>query len=127
MTELSEIAGHTIIAIEISRDEHRLSRDQDKVVIQTTGGAFQMQHDQSCCESVNLLEVVGDPKDLVDATVLELRCETNKDGPEPENSNGSFLWTFYILKTTKGDLTFRWFGTSNGYYSEEVDFERIKS
>lgn len=88
------------------------------------GTKYEMHHYQDCCEQVAIEEIHGYPEDMV-GLVVEAEEETNADGPAPEHAD-SYTWTFYKLGTTKGSITIRWLGESNGYYSESVDFRQIK-
>lgn len=90
--------------------------------------AFRMYHDQDCCEHVWVEDVCGDVEDLIGTPILlaeESVSSVNPEGVEvPEEVQESFTWTFYKLATIKGYVTIRWYGSSNGYYSERVSLER---
>lgn len=85
---------------------------------------FKMYHSQSCCEQVSVEDVTGDIEDILGSAILLAEEVTSKDNPK-ENSD-SHTWTFYKLSTIKGSVTIRWYGSSNGYYSETVNFEEIE-
>lgn len=88
---------------------------------------FRMYHQQSCCEDVWLDEIIGDPADILFTPILEAVVKVNPDEmPEPDEENGeSFTWTFYEIRTKKGTVVLRWYGRSNGYYSESVIFSEV--
>jgi hypothetical protein len=92
------------------------------------GFTYEMFHDQSCCEHVYVEDIVGDLGDLLHSPILEAEevVNENKHGvnPELEQRKDSFTWTFYKLATIKGSVTIRWFGCSNGYYSESVQIRK---
>ncbi len=89
---------------------------------------YLLYHDQDCCETVLVEDVIGDPNDLMQTPILRFSVRSNKDenppGYTPEGSQESFTWTFYRIVTIKGTVVIRWYGVSNGCYSEEVSFKR---
>ena len=85
------------------------------------GNKLEMYHQQDCCEEVYIEDIIGDLEDLKNSpiTMFETTSEYDTVGSWGDTST----WTFYKIATIKGYVTIRWFGTSNGYYSEEVNLE----
>lgn len=75
----------------------------------------------TCCENVCIEDIAGDVDDLVGAPLLMAEEVTSV---AEEHESGT--WTFYKFATINGFVTVRWLGTSNGYYSESVDFEEVE-
>jgi hypothetical protein len=98
----------------------------DQIIFETaTGKRYKLYHSQSCCEQVEINDICGDLQDLVGSPILEAEestSDTNPPGINPPEYQDCFLWTFYKLATNKGNVTVRWHGDSNGYYSVSVDF-----
>ncbi len=90
----------------------------------TTGERWQMFYEPDCCAVCEIEDVVGDLQDLVGSPIVMAETSTSSDNPRHE-SDDSFTWTFYKLATVKGYVTIRWYGSSNGYYSEAASFKRL--
>ena len=117
------LVGKTLTKIDNLNDEELIFTCDD-------GTQYRMYHLQSCCENVDLEEVIGDLDDLIGEPILVAEEVSSEDEPAKLNEYGSepesFTWTFYKFATRKGYVDLRWYGTSNGYYSEGVSFEKIK-
>jgi|TARA_R110002124_G_C8821789_1_gene504011 hypothetical protein len=88
-----------------------------------------MHHQQDCCESVHIEDIAGDLDDLVGTPLIMVEEVNNYDMGDDDLGYGgdSETWTYYRFRTMKGDVSIRWYGASNGYYSESVDIEIVGS
>jgi len=95
----------------------------DALIFGSLSGSYQFFHQQDCCENVSIEDICGDLSDLEGSPILEAECWTRCSITEDDEA---CTMSFYKFSTIKGSVTVRWCGTSNGYYSETVDFEEIK-
>lgn len=102
---------------------------EELVFTSVDGRVFKFIHDQDCCESVTVESIVGDLADLVGDPLLLAEEATHEDENPPgvavPEYQDSFTWTFYKFATRKGYVDVRWYGESNGYYSEQVDLYEV--
>ena len=91
-----------------------------------TGNKYKFYDDKECCASIYIEDIIGNLDDLVGSPIIMAEEIIYKDEPPKDceilESEGSFTWTFYKFATIKGYVTVRWYGMSNGHYSESVDF-----
>jgi hypothetical protein len=126
---INAMVGVTFTKVDTGDSEYpRLIGSSVLAFHSTDGRIFKFFHEQDCCESVSLEEIIGDISDLIGSPILHANEES--DYPEEENSSDdgeSTKWTFYSFRTNKGTVTLRWVGTSNGYYSTDVDLAILDS
>lgn len=122
--EFEELKGETLSEIAVAHDKETI------LFTTRSGREFKMFHEQDCCEGVYVEDICGDLLDLIGNPLLHASKETSGENPENASKEAteyqdSFTWTFYKLSTIEGSVTIRWYGESNGYYSEEVDFVEV--
>lgn len=102
-----------------------INRDYKYLIFKAEDEVFHMHHYQDCCENVVIDDICGDLNDLLDTPIISAYESVNRENPRSEYDD-SFTWTFYHISTIKGSVTIKWYGCSNGYYSETVEFETQK-
>ena len=123
--EVTVLKGLTLSSVSTDGNEEILFETVD-------GDIYKMYHSQDCCESVYIESIVGDLEDLVGEEILVAEANENlfdilkNTGNDDDNGDDSYTWTFYKFATRKGYVDIRWYGSSNGYYSESVDFVKVQ-
>jgi hypothetical protein len=118
LEKFEDLKGKTLSGVEQVRDEKLIFTLEN-------GEKYKLYHSQECCENVYIESIVGDLGDLVGTPILMADEASNDGGEKLGEYDDSLTWTFYKLATIKGYVDIRWYGTSNGYYSERVDWTKI--
>lgn len=126
MSHISELIGKVFTYV--------VNDDNNEIIFTCNNGEkYMLYHQQDCCESVYVDDINGDLDDLVGSPITLAKEVSNKafeaeyeekmkSDDEDDYYGESHTWTFYKFATVKGYVDIRWFGSSNGYYSESVDF-----
>jgi len=124
--DFSDLIGKTLKKITI-KDDH--DKDDEIIFECNDGSVYKMAHDQNCCESVDIEDIDGDIQDLIGDVILKAEEINSVDLPPKKYisyEDESWTWTFYKIATHKTSITIRWYGSSNGYYSESVSFVKLE-
>lgn len=113
--DVSILKGKILKDIKIEGTESILFIDKDDI-------EYEMFHDYDCCENVYIEDICGDINNLIGSKIIMAEEVINRDLSPLNKFDESYTWTFYKFATVKGYVTIRWYGESNGYYSEKVDF-----
>lgn len=121
MSEFKDLIGQTLKEVIVNND------DEDEILfVSSNGDRYKMTHHRDCCETVYIDDISGDIEDLIGTPIIKASEDSNSDSPKDSRWDESHTWTFYNIETIKGHVQIKWYGTSNGYYSESVDFDKLK-
>ena len=112
-----ELLGRTLYKVTADGDELTLYLSETNYV--------RFYHSQDCCESVYIEDICGDLNDLVGEPLLIAEEVSDYDAEPRYEGEESYTWTFYKFATRKGYVDVRWYGSSNGYYSESVSVDFV--
>lgn len=116
LTGAEDFVGKTLTSVE------GLKKHNSEIRFHTADSStYIMYHAQDCCECVYLEDIDCDIEDFNGAVILSF----DEYHASNETEHGSITYTFYTIETSKGRIWLRWNGSSNGFYSEAVNFYKI--
>lgn len=122
--EFSVLLGKTIVKIDTIKNE--IGEISEIIFYCSDNTKYKMYHMLDCCESVVIQDICGELDDIINSKILYADMSSFKPSLDDLEIPDSFTWTFYKIGTFNGWVDIRWFGESNGWYSEEVSFVELE-
>lgn len=103
-----------------------------RVIFKPKSEDFQivLYHSPDCCETVNIDDVCGDLHDLEDTEILSAirtHMDLTPSDPGADIRHDQEDNYYFKIDTAKGSVTIRWYGSSNGWYSTEVECVKLSN
>lgn len=118
---INEFMNKTFSSIVIAKNA---KDENDSIIFKNDKESIIMTHIQDCCENVIIKDIIGDLENLINEPILLAEERIKQSG---ESGDLTHTYTFYTFATKKGYVDILWHGSSNGYYSEEVNIIRGKN
>lgn len=118
----TNVIGKTLKDVKITRYTPGKNESDEIHFFFTDNTEYKMYHEHDCSESVEIEDITGNIEDLIGSPLSVAEEVTARDSAASESGS----WTFYKFATTKGYVDIRWYGSSNGYYSEVAQFRQVK-
>lgn len=97
----------------------------DVLYLCTRQAIFAIRHEQDCCEDVWFVDGEEDISDMVGDYLVKIRIDVSPQDRDSNRIDECSTWTFVTIQTLRNSYSFRWYGESNGYYSETVQLDDI--
>lgn len=115
-----QLEGKIFTSVKCEKDEREdtgyYDMFNDRIIFKNDEEEYALIHMQDCCEGVYIEDVCGDLKDLENSPIIKASCKYYS--PEDPDDSDSSTWSFFTFATVKGYVDIRFYGSSNGYYSE---------
>lgn len=95
----------------------------DAIYFENENEAFVLTHTQDCCEDVYIDDLGGDLDDLIGNELNIAECVYQYG----DTDYGTYTWSFIKFATIKGYVDIKFYGSSNGYYSEAASVYEIEN
>lgn len=114
---IKNLIGETLEYIDIDEDNNQI------LLTTKSGKRIMIYHHQDCCESVRIVDTVGNWDNLIGKVIIdtdeEIISSSDKDGYDSRTE------TNLTFKVDGDTVISKWIGESNGYYSENVDVQEF--
>jgi len=120
MNDIKELKGKLLTSVAKVCDRHIIFSCSD-------GTEYSMSDPEDWGSSVKIEDITDDWMNILTGEIVMDAYESNSQDLGPANGlDSSYTWTFYRIITQRGAVVIRWYGTSNGYYSEKAQFSQTK-